>query len=134
MGGKPYRANALVAMAILTMQTTTGSAINAPNTKKWKNVNNGTINIAGEVLFIQDINLQGGRINFTARGVVTNNHPPGDLRGVEVFGKDEMIILYDIEFVMSLPHGAIPGDTLTVDFQLDPKVAARTERWVLLNG
>ncbi len=97
-------------------------------------MDNGTIHIAGEVLFIQDINLRGGRINFTARGVVTNHHPPGDFKGVEVFGEDEMIIFYDIEFVMNLPGGTTPGDTLTIDFQLDPKVAARTERWVLLNG
>lgn len=89
----------------------------------------GYMLMAGEKLDIHDIKLDKGKVLFNASCIATTIHT-GDLVGMIVTDLDgETVWEYD-EHVTPCPSGINVGDTLEMDFELDPMGHGRTERWV----
>ncbi len=91
----------------------------------------GYLVVGGDVaLDIYDISLAHGMVLFKASGGVTVSHPPGDLVGVTVMDMDLKIVFEDEMMLTPCPPGINEGDTLQLDFELDPKGRGKMERWV----
>lgn len=99
--------------------------------KKGKAYVHGYMTVAGDVVLdIIDISLSHGMVFFKARGDVTTSHPPGDLIGIVITDVAFNVVFEDKEMITPCPPGVNPGDTLELDFELDPKGKGKMERWV----
>ncbi len=92
----------------------------------------GYMLMEGEVLDIHQITLDKGKITFNASCIASHPHTGGELVGMVITDPASQVVWEDEEHVTPAPSGINVGDTLEMDFQLDPMGGGRTERWVLV--
>ncbi len=139
VGGKRYRVNAVGVTASSTTTGPSGSARTVqtritrftlvPDMGKRNQIVLGYLYMAGEKLDIHGITLSKGRIMFNASCIASHPHT-GDLVGVIITDTEGVQVWTDEEIITPCPSGINVGDTLQMDFELDPTGHGRTERWV----
>jgi len=89
----------------------------------------GYMLMAGEKLDIHSMALDKGKVLFNASCVAELPHM-GDLVGIVITDPQGDTVWEHDEHVTPCPSGINVGDTLEMDFELDPTGHGRTERWV----
>ncbi len=91
----------------------------------------GHMYIEEEKLDIHEIKLENGKVSFHASCLAVGYHT-GDLVGMIITDNDNLLVWQDEEHITLCPSGINIGDTLEMDFELDPRGTGKVERWVLV--
>lgn len=139
VGGKKYHVSAVSVTGSSTMTWNTGFAQTAimrviryyhqPLMPKENKIIQGYMFMEGEILEILRITLGSGKVQFKASCIAKLPHT-GDMIGMVITDIDQTVVWEHDEHITPCPSAIYVGDTLEMDFELDPMGHGRIERWV----